>query len=159
MSIVKEFVEKLAERLEEYKYTHLTERDSEVCLHCTETNCGIGEDCCFCVIDKAKEIVNELAEEYNSNLSGNLTGWIPCSERLPDAGRKYLVMAVWKAEDFRKYSVYIFVYGSDGLWHSYNYEPVSCEVVAWQSLPETYEQEQQKEIPTSHYEERFNRMV
>ena len=62
---MKEFVEKLIERLEEYKYTHLMERDSEQCLHCTEINCESGTDCTFCVIDKAKEIVNELAEEYN----------------------------------------------------------------------------------------------
>ena len=34
-------------------------------------------------IDKAKEIVQEVAEEYNG-------GWIPCSERLPEKNGMYL---------------------------------------------------------------------
>ena len=63
---MKEFAEKLIERLEEYKYTHLIEHDSEEYLHCRENedewcNC---RNCFICVWDKAKAIVKELAEEY-----------------------------------------------------------------------------------------------
>lgn len=81
----------------------------------------------------AIKIVNEVAEEYNG-------GWIPCSERLPEAGKRYLVSAIWKDKDFEKSAVYDAVYGSDGLWHSYNYEPVSYKVIAWQPLPEPFKE-------------------
>ena len=81
----------------------------------------------------SKKIVQEVAEEYNG-------GWIPCSERLPVAGKRYLVSAIWKDKDFEKSAVYDAVYGSDGLWHSYNYEPVSYKVIAWQPLPEPFKE-------------------
>ena len=68
-------------------------------------------------------------------------GWIPCSERLPEAGKRYLVSAIWKDKDFEKSAVYDAVYGSDGLLHSYNYEPVSYKVIAWQPLPESYKED------------------
>ena len=65
--------------------------------------------------------------------------WIPCSERLPEAGKRYLVSAIWKDKDFEKSAVYDAVYGSDGLWHSYNYDSVSYKVIAWQPLPQPYQ--------------------
>ena len=83
--------------------------------------------------EELKEIVQEVAEEYNGC-------WIPCSERLPEAGKRYLVSAIWKDKDFEKSAVYDAVYGSDGLWHSYNYEPVSYKVIAWQPLPEQFKE-------------------
>lgn len=67
-------------------------------------------------------------------------GWILCSERLPEPGKRYLVSGVWKDKDFEKHSVYDAVYGTDGLWHSHNYEPVSYEVIAWQPLPAPYKE-------------------
>ena len=79
-----------------------------------------------------KDVIDEIEEEYNN-------GWIPCSERLPDAGKRYLVSVIWKDKDFEKSAVYDAVYGSDGLWHSYNYEHVSYKVIAWQPLPEPYQ--------------------
>ena len=62
---MKEFIEKLIGRLEEYKYSHLIEHDSERIEHCKEKEryCQ-GNDCSLCVWDKATEIVNQLAEEY-----------------------------------------------------------------------------------------------
>lgn len=65
---MKEFVEKLIERLEKYKYSHLIERDSEMLEHCKEKEMDCeGSDCFLCVWDKATEIVNQLAEEYNND--------------------------------------------------------------------------------------------
>ena len=84
-------------------------------------------------LERASRLVKEVAEEYNG-------GWIPCSERLPEAGKRYLVSAIWKDKDFEKSAVYDAVYGSDGLWHSYNYEPVSYKVIAWQPLPEPFKE-------------------
>lgn len=62
-----EFIEKLIKRLEEYKYSHLLEHNSEECLHCQENeddwNC-FNRNCLVCVCDRTISIVNELAEEY-----------------------------------------------------------------------------------------------
>ena len=64
---MKEFIEKLIERLEEYKYSHLLEHNSEECLHCQENeddwNC-FNRNCLVCVCDRTISIVNQLAEEY-----------------------------------------------------------------------------------------------
>ena len=64
---MKEFVEKMIGRLEEYKYSHLVEHDKERLEHCTEDeraeHCE-GIDCFWCVWNKSIEIVNQLAEEY-----------------------------------------------------------------------------------------------
>lgn len=90
----------------------------------------------FIAVGDVISIVNQLAEEYNQ-------GWIPVTERLPKPGKRYLVTAVWKDGDFETHSIYTFVYGTDELWHSYNYEPVShCEVIAWMPLPEPYKPEE-----------------
>lgn len=56
---MKEFIDKLIERLEEYRNF--------------EDHDNLDRQC----IDGAIEIVNELAEEYKG-------GWIACSERLPE---------------------------------------------------------------------------
>lgn len=93
-----------------------------------------------------KMIMNVLYEKQmeteggNSYAGSNNDGWIPCSERLPEAGKRYLVSTIWEDRDFEKSAVYDAIYGSDGLWHSYNYEPVSYKVIAWQPLPEPYKE-------------------
>lgn len=126
---MKEFIEKLIGRLEEEQ-----KLADEVKEKCAREN--------PLMFDNAKGystgifnviyIVNELAEEYNN-------GWIPCSERLPEAGKRYLVSAIWKDEDFEKHSVYDAVYGTDGIWHTYEYKPIMYEVIAWMPLPEAYQ--------------------
>ena len=83
--------------------------------------------------DTIENLLLDFNEQYNN-------GWIPCSERLPEAGKRYLVSAIWKDKDFEKSAVYDAVYGSDGLWHSYNYEPVSYKVIAWKPLPEPFKE-------------------
>ncbi len=64
--------------------------------------------------------------------------WIPCSERLPESGQRYLVSGIWKDKDYEVRRTYDAAYGSDGVWHTHNYEPVNYEVIAWQPLPEPY---------------------
>ena len=86
------------------------------------------------------EIVKQEAEKFGTDINVVSNGWIPCSERLPEAGKRYLVSAIWKDKDFEKSAVYDAVYGRDGLWHSYNYEPVSYKVIAWQPLPEPFKE-------------------
>lgn len=66
------------------------------------------------------------------------SGWILCEDRLPEFGKRYLVTALWKDGELVTYSVYDAVYGSDGIWHTHNYAPVSYKVIAWMPLPEPY---------------------
>lgn len=80
----------------------------------------------------AIDAVKEAAAEYNN-------GWISCSERLPEMVGRYLVTALWEDGNFKKYSVYDAVYGSDGTWHVQDYAPAPYKVLAWQPLPEPYQ--------------------
>jgi hypothetical protein len=62
---MKEFIEKLIERLKEYEWSHLIEHDSELCKHCQGMDClETSADCTICVMNKAIEIVKELEVEY-----------------------------------------------------------------------------------------------
>lgn len=85
----------------------------------------------------AKEIVDEVAQEYNN-------GWIPCSERLPEEidhladGKKknqYLVKT-----KYEKYEVaeWLEIYGQP-LWMSH-YAVEIRDVIAWQPLPAPYKE-------------------
>lgn len=70
---MKEFIEKLIERFEEYKDSHLIEHNLERLKHCKEVGhraCD-GADCFLCVWDKAKEIVNEFSKEYSKTPTPN----------------------------------------------------------------------------------------
>lgn len=69
---MKEFIEKLIERLEERKKIILSHKivDAE-------------DESMIFAYNEAINIVKELAEEYNN-------GWIACSERLPEANQKVL---------------------------------------------------------------------
>ena len=77
-------------------------------------------------------------------------GWIPCSERLPESKGNYLVCSkdvIWVANYFHN------------TWWGIEKRCRWGDVEAWQPLPDPYKQEPQKEIPTKHYEERFNRVM
>ena len=67
---MKEFIDKLIERLEEKAFIDYDEYYTD------------GGECLISISD-VKEIANELAEEYRQDLDKNSQGWIPCSERLP----------------------------------------------------------------------------
>lgn len=64
--------EKILDRLEKYEYNDLIEHNSEQCEHCKSIDCEIGMDCIICVMDKAKEIVQEVAREYKKENYFNL---------------------------------------------------------------------------------------
>lgn len=81
-------INRILERLEDYKYTHLVERDKERLEHCTENDraehCE-GIDCFWCVWDKAISIVQEVAKESGKDTNvrsyedGYADGWNDCS--------------------------------------------------------------------------------
>lgn len=136
---MKEFIGKLIGRLEEIRQLHadlsqsdlLTEEEQIV----QSRFCG-----CFC---KAKAIVNQLAEEYNTIDVNELfeemeqnDGWIPCSEKLPEEYGEYLCCDT--------YGNFIIGYPSESntsntgfvveTEHEYCYD-----IIAWQPLPAPYQ--------------------
>ena len=75
--------------------------------------------------DDAKNIVQEVAEEYNN-------GWIPCSERLP----KESLNSVIGWDEYRQRCCFVQYYG--GRWILGN-DIDSVKIIAWQPLPEPYQ--------------------
>ena len=82
--------------------------------------------------DDAKQIVQEVAEEYNG-------GWIPCSEQLPEEYGEYLV---WWTDITRGQYYEIVEYEPDNGW--IGEIPQAFEgkysVIAWQPLPEPFKE-------------------
>ena len=119
---MKEFVEKLINRLEEL-ITDTYYKSVE-----GSRSAGIENN----AYHNVKKIVNQLAEEYKG-------GWIPCSERLPD---KYCHCLVTRRNDYEDGSfdsdvredVWIELEGVWG-WQS-KFEGLIDEVIAWHSEEE-----------------------
>ena len=84
---------------------------------------------------KAKQIVHEVAKEYNN-------GWIPCSERLPEIdGNTSDTVLVCGSNGF----LYMAFWCDDLQWRfcecGMAKEPVLwTEIIAWQPLPEPYKE-------------------
>ena len=83
----------------------------------------------------AKIAVQEVAEEYNS-------GWIPCSERMPEETEKLYLVTYKKfiLGNFRYFMDIAYLSPlPDGTleWRSEK-APVTRKVEAWQELPEEY---------------------
>lgn len=87
------------------------------------------------MLDKAKEIVREVAEEYNN-------GWVPCSERMPEETEK-LYLVTYKKFILGNFRYFIDIAYLSPLpegtleWVSEK-APVTRKVEAWQDLPEEY---------------------
>ena len=77
-------------------------------------------------IDKAKQIVQEVSEEYNN-------GWIPCSERLPEESLNSVIG--W--DEYRQRCCFVQYYG--GRWILGN-DIDSVKIIAWQPLPEPFKE-------------------
>ena len=116
---MKQFIDKLISRLEEYEQGRLEIHDWQ------------GQTA---IVD-AIEIVNQLAEEYKG-------GWVPCSERLPEEPEEnpdfdykplelYLVCGSKEEYPFRAFWNGKFF--TDG-WYK-------LEVAAWMPLPSPYQKE------------------
>lgn len=125
---MKEFIDKLIGRLEELK-------DTDVCSYsaCTHEDCA---DCVqFSIPQRAIEIVNELAEEFATDINVvSNNGWIPCSERLPSFDGAFICTAKEVEESLE------LIYSSfDNSWmDEFDGE---YEVIAWMPLPQPYKEE------------------
>ena len=132
---MKEFIDKLISRLEEVKEKHQPTINGKTTMRDLEVY--------KMTIGYAKEIVNELAEEYK--LFGNSeqvkvsempTGWIPCSERLPDtehiSGVSESVLVTTNI-----HSIFTAEYHRNGKWLD-DVGDWSLDVIAWMPLPAPY---------------------
>lgn len=109
---------------------------------------------------KNVETVIKALRAYKSNVSGNLTGWIPVEERLPETD-DYILLSF---ENFTIPDIGRYEEGESGGAFYIGDDDKNCTsyhlfVNAWMELPEAYKPEEQKKIPTDHYEERFNRVM
>ena len=130
---MKEFIEKLIGRLEEYKDSHLIERDSGQSEHCLgQEDCEM-MDCTLCVWDKAIEIVNQLAEEYKG-------GWIPVDRTLPKKSGYYTVTEEQYSLDMRRkigirVSHEVQFDAEEQMWHRAKF----LKVIAWKEHEAPYQ--------------------
>ena len=133
---MKKSIEKIIEKLEEYRDENLVEHDSEMANHCKQ-DCNDINDCTLCVWDKAIEIVKQEAEKFVPDTNVGNNGWIPCSEKLPELRQDVLVTV--------KYTGFM---GMHGYWIQTGHMEAendwwgNCaggEVIAWQPLPQPYQ--------------------
>lgn len=108
-----EFIEKLIGRLEE--------KANQTWLVLAERN----------GYERAIEIVNQLAEEYNN-------GWIPCSERLPEEHKQYDITTKNDAgihSDTAIFNPFVGMW----FWDEAENKPIGIEVLAWAEKREPYQ--------------------
>ena len=117
---MKEFVEKLIERLEKFQEISKVK--------------GIyGE---YREYSNAIQIVNQLAEEYNND------GWIPCSKQLPPhSDDLLLIQCSGKPKNNIVFdnAFCLASYTKEGWLLELYPEWKGAEVIAWQPLPEPYQ--------------------
>lgn len=138
---MKEFIDKLIERLEEEKQSNPC-RNTQ-CKECKYTNkCYEGEMCYKVGADNIISIANELAEEYincstdiSTNQSDTSTiskmenvGWIPCERELPKENQ--IVMCSVKKE-YASHRIVLQRFDNQEYWHNGIIE-------AWCELPAPY---------------------
>lgn len=90
------------------------------------------------------EILNNAISELERKQKND--GWVPCSERLPEEERFYIV--TYKFDDEEIYKCHELYYGvADGEINAGWYIDDDCErlykpftVIAWQPLPEKYKE-------------------
>ena len=125
--------EKILERLDEMIHP----KQLHFCK-CARGRCRLfynNKNCMDCVVKDAKEIVQEVAEEYNN-------GWIACNDRLPEEpfGCLVTVMDCEPSTQTDFENILPYFVGYDG--HSWNDEDgreIPFEVIAWIPLPEPYQ--------------------
>ena len=132
---MKEFVEKLIERLEEkrmeYFLTMANTGDEKIDFVYE----NIGD-----LIDSITVIVNILAEEYNQDSTKKNQEWILCSERLPEEESNVLITT-------KAGNVMVGLYTKKyGFGMKEGFICTDCfmyleSVIAWQPLPEPYKTE------------------
>lgn len=132
---MKEFIDKIIERLEEEILTCQSAHAESIIGMCGKSaEHYMSEKNAY---EKIKKIVNQLSEEYNN-------GWIPCSERLPKESELVLIYAESTA---RGGSVRAVACLHNGFWFTQTSSDTlslngigQYKVIAWQTLPASYKE-------------------
>ena len=132
--------EKILERLEEPKF-YISCLECQYMEKCDELEENITNEkkdlCAETMRAIAKEIVQEVAEEFATDTNVGTNGWIPCSEKLPELRQNVLVTV--------KYTGFM---GMHGYWIKTGHmeaendwwgDCAGGEVIAWQPLPLPYQ--------------------
>ena len=129
--------EKILDRLEEPKFNSCKEcAFMEKCDEVQETITNEKTDLCAETMRAiAKEIVQEVAEEFATDTNVGTNGWIPCSVRLPEEEADVLL-------SLRSLDVYTgFRANAEGCFYIDGDGYVEYEnVIAWMPLPEPYKE-------------------
>ena len=91
-------------------------------------------------IDKAEQIVREVAEEFATDTNVGTNGWIACSERLPKKNGFYLATLDGEIAGEDKPFTGMAEF-EDGKWID-DEDDYKC-VLAWQPLPEPYKESEE----------------
>ena len=128
---MQEYFEKIKERLERERDIHIRAYDVAIQTHERAGYASYARAC-----DEAIEIVNQVAEEYGKdiNVPGN-DGWIPCSERLPDNGKRCWVTYEWANGTLHVDEDYLI----DGKWLETKDEAVKAWMYNYVEKPEPYQ--------------------
>lgn len=130
MQVFEKIIEKLEEQIKEYD--ERIERRKGAC-HFDETENMRKLDDRAKGIEQAIEIVKQAAAEYEVCAKNAHTGWIPCSERLPEDGQIIIVTDESGKADVGEYD-------ADGKFCvNESYFPPAFHFIAWQPLPEPYQ--------------------
>lgn len=99
------------------------------------------------VVDKQKMVIERLAAYEDTGLTPEeimdgkmLTGWIPCSDRLPETSGRYLVSRT-DYDGFNDRIIHLVEIFEINIENKYDTEYFKIEVDAWQPLPTEYEGE------------------
>ena len=132
---MKSVFEKIIEKLEEMihpKQLYFCKYARGGCKHLDNDD----KDCMECVVENAIEIVKQEAEKYDN-------AWISCSDRLPEEAFGCLVTVIdcnpVTLTEFENILPYVVGYDGDG-WNDADGETIPFEVIAWQPLPQPYQQ-------------------
>ena len=127
---MKEFAEKLIERLEEKTFTQMVKVQIRDIGY---PPAYINEPCEVVTLDDVKAITIELSEEYYANTpQKSAGGWIPVTERLP-GNNQSVIFTDTDGE------VEAGIYDANKNWCVNDaYYPNAFNFVAWQPLPEAY---------------------
>lgn len=145
---MKEFIDKLIERLEETDLNDIQMVVREVLKKYGFPYESIVQDEVWDALDElstnkfAIGIVNQLAEEYK--VSEIPTSWIPCSERLPIQNEKVLCTYIFNNNHDRKYVQVLDCYATDKKPHFQHEGYEGLEVIAWMPLPAPFEQKEKQ---------------
>lgn len=125
--------EKILKKIEEKrnKYQRLADNSNFDGWHEEDIEYSAKAEMC----EELKEIVQEVAEEYNG-------GWIPCSERLPSDDDIYIVTVEYpNSETLVQYGWF----DKNGVcWYVGMQEFRTSNVLAWMSLPQPYKESENK---------------